>query len=146
MMVICTTNRTIDPSSVHKDGTPEGDGKERWSYLIHNHELYNVGHMYEAAVANYLATGEKKLLDVAIKNANLIDNVFGPNKNMGVPGHEEIEIGLVKLFRVTGDKKYLDLAKFFVDQRGNSKGHKLYGKYAQDHKPFVDHVGSRSFS
>jgi len=132
------TNRTIDPSTVHKDGTPEGDGKERWSYLIHNHELYNVGHMYEAAVANYLATGEKKLLDVAIKNANLIDYVFGPNKNMGVPGHEEIEIGLVKLFRVTGDKKYLDLAKFFVDQRGNSKGHKLYGKYAQDHKPFVD--------
>ena len=68
--------------------------------------------MYEAAVANYLATGEKKLLDVAIKNANLIDNVFGPNKNMGVPGHEEIEIGLVKLFRVTGDKNTWILQNF----------------------------------
>lgn len=137
------TNRTIDPSSVHKEGIP-GDmpyhmrtGKERWSYLIHNHELYNVGHMYEAAVANHLATGENDLLNVAIKNANLIYSVFGPNKNMGVPGHEEIEIGLVKLFRVTGEKKYLDLAKFFVDQRGNSEGHKLYGPYHQDHKPFV---------
>lgn len=139
------TNRTIDPSSVHKDGIPGEDlsdqmltGKERWSYLIHNHELYNVGHMYEAAVANYLATGDKVLLKVAIKNANLIDSVFGPNKNMGVPGHEEIEIGLVKLYRVTGEKKYLDLAKFFVDQRGNSEGHKLYGPYHQDHKPFVE--------
>ena len=139
------TNRTIDPSSVHKDGIPGEDlsdqmltGKERWSYLIHNHELYNVGHMYEAAVANYLATGDKVLLKVAIKNANLIDSVFGPNKNMGVPGHEEIEIGLVKLYRVTGEKKYLDLAKFFVDQRGNSEGHKLYGPYHKDHKPFVE--------
>jgi DUF1680 family protein len=94
--------------------------------------------MYEAAVANYLATGDKVLLKVAIKNANLIDSVFGPNKNMGVPGHEEIEIGLVKLYRVTGEKKYLDLAKFFVDQRGNSEGHKLYGPYHQDHKPFVE--------
>ena len=126
------TNRTINPSKVQK-----GAGKKRWSYLIHNHELYNVGHMYEAAVAYYLATGEKNLLDVAIKNANLIDSVFGPNKNMGVPGHEEIEIGLVKLFRLTGENKYLDLAKFFIDQRGNSDGHELFGTYHQDHKPFV---------
>ena len=118
------TNRTINPSKVQK-----GAGKKRWSHLIHNHELYNVGHMYEAAVAYYLATGEKNLLDVAIKNANLIDSVFGPNKNMGVPGHEEIEIGLVKLFRLTGNNKYLDLAKFFIDQRGNSDGHELFGTY-----------------
>ena len=127
------TQRTINPSKVQK-----GAGEKRWDYMIHNHELYNVGHMYEAAVAYYLATGEKNLLDVAIKNANLIDSVFGPNKNLGVPGHEEIEIGLVKLFRLTGDNKYLDLAKFFIDQRGNSDGHELYGKYSQDHKPFVE--------
>lgn len=127
------TQRTINPSKVQ-----QGAGEKRWDHMIHNHELYNVGHMYEAAVAYYLATGEKNLLDVAIKNANLIDSVFGPNKNLGVPGHEEIEIGLVKLFRLTGDNKYLDLAKFFIDQRGNSDGHELYGKYSQDHKPFVD--------
>ena len=127
------TQRTINPSKVQ-----QGAGEKRWDHMIHNHELYNVGHMYEAAVAYYLATGEKNLLDVAIKNANLIDSVFGPNKNLGVPGHEEIEIGLVKLFRLTGDNKYLDLAKFFIDQRGNSDGHELYGKYSQDHKPFVE--------
>ena len=127
------TQRTINPSKVK-----EGAGVKRWDYMIHNHELYNVGHMYEAAVAYYLATGEKNLLDVAIKNVNLIDSVFGPNKNLGVPGHEEIEIGLVKLFRLTGDNKYLDLAKFFIDQRGNSNGHDLYGEYSQDHKPFVE--------
>ncbi len=127
------TQRTINPSKVK-----EGAGVKRWDHMIHNHELYNVGHMYEAAVAYYLATGEKNLLDVAIKNVNLIDSVFGPNKNLGVPGHEEIEIGLVKLFRLTGDNKYLDLAKFFIDQRGNSNGHELYGKYSQDHKPFVE--------
>ena len=68
---------------------------------------YNVGHLYEAAVAHYKATGEKKLLDVAIKNANLVNEVFGPDKNYGVPGHQEIEIGLVKLYRVTGDSKIL---------------------------------------
>ena len=79
------TNRTINPSKVQKPA-----GKERWSHLIHNHELYNVGHMYEAAVAHFLATGEENLLNVAIKNANLIDSVFGPNKNLGVPGHSAL--------------------------------------------------------
>ena len=79
--------------------------------------MYNVGHLYEAAVAHYEATGERKLLDVAIKNANLVESVFGPNKNIGVPGHQEIEIGLVKLYRVTGEKKYLDLAKFLLIKR-----------------------------
>ena len=68
---------------------------------------------------------------------------LGPGKNMGVPGHQEIEIGLVKLYRVTGEKRYLDLAKFFVDQRGNAAGHDLTGgrhagKYQQDHKPLAD--------
>ncbi|MEM6630361.1 MAG: glycoside hydrolase family 127 protein [Bacteroidota bacterium] len=127
------TNRTIDPSKA-----ADGGGEERWTNLRVHHELYNVGHMYEAAVAHFQATGERTLLNVALKNADLIDRTFGPGKNMGVPGHQEIEIGLVKLFRVTGEKRYLDLAKFFVDQRGNKVGHELYGTYAQDHLPLKD--------
>ncbi|MGQ8335242.1 glycoside hydrolase family 127 protein [Sunxiuqinia sp. A32] len=127
------TNRTINPEKA-----ADGGGRERWTRLDIFHELYNVGHMYEAAVAHYQATGERSLLDVAIKNADLIVSVFGPGKNMGVPGHEEIEIGLIKLYRVTGNEKYFDLAKFFVDQRGNAEGHDLYGDNYQDHMPFSD--------
>ena len=127
------TNRTIDPEKA-----ADKAGNERWTNLSVYHELYNVGHMYEAAVAHYQATGKTAFLDVAIKNADLVERVFGPGKNMGVPGHEEIEIGLVKLYRVTGDRKYLDLAKFFIDQRGNSDGHQLYGEYAQDHVPVIE--------
>ncbi|MDC6390547.1 glycoside hydrolase family 127 protein [Maribacter sp. PR1] len=126
------TNRTIDPSKAADKG-----GKNRWTNLETFHELYNVGHLYEAAVAHYEATGQRSLLDVAIKNADLVEKVFGPGKNMGVPGHQEIEMGLVKLYRVTGDDKYLNLAKFFIDQRGNAKGHNLYGEYSQDAEPFV---------
>ena len=110
------SNRTINPEKA-----ADSAGLRRWSNLEIFHELYNVGHLYEAAVANFQATGDRKLLDVAIKNADLVNEVFGPNKNYGVPGHQEIEIGLVKLYRVTQDKKYLDLAKFFVDQRGRNK-------------------------
>lgn len=112
----------------------------RWTGLGHSHELYNVGHMYEAAVAHYQATGKRNFLDVAIKNADLIAKVFGPNpgQRTDVPGHEEIEIGLVRLYRATGDPKYLKLSKFFVDMRGNKeKREKLYGQYAQDHAPVV---------
>ncbi|UCC22137.1 MAG: glycoside hydrolase family 127 protein, partial [Planctomycetota bacterium] len=112
--------------------------EERWSDLKSGHELYNVGHMYEAAVAHYQATGKRDFLDVAVKNADLLCRVFGPGKNRGVPGHQEIEIGLVKLYRVTGDDKYLKLAKFFLDERGNAKGHELFGSYNQDHKPVVE--------
>jgi DUF1680 family protein len=112
--------------------------EERWSDLKSGHELYNVGHMYEAAVAHFEATGKRSFLDVAIKNADLLCEVFGPGKNMGVPGHQEIEIGLVKLYRATGDQKYLNLAKFFLDERGNAEGHELFGAYNQDHKPVVE--------
>jgi len=126
------TNRTIDPSRAADSG-----GVQRWTNLGVYHELYNVGHLYEAAVAHYQATGERSLLEVALKNADLVCSVFGPGKNMGVPGHQEIEIGLVKLYRVTGEQKYLDMAKFFVDQRGNAQGHELYGTYAQDHLPLA---------
>ena len=112
----------------------------RWTGLDHSHELYNVGHMYEAAVAHYQATGKRNFLDVAIKNADLVAEVFGPKpgQRTDVPGHEEIEIGLVRLARATGNKKYLELSKFFVDMRGNEqKREKLYGKYAQDHAPVL---------
>lgn len=128
------TARTIDP--LHPP--VPWMGPERWSNLYMSHELYNVGHLYEAAVAYYLATGKKNLLDVALKNAELLLSVFGPGKRRDVPGHQEVEIGLVKLYLLTGDKRYLDLAKFFLDERGRPDGHKLYGTYSQDHKPVVE--------
>jgi DUF1680 family protein len=115
-------------------GAP-GTGPTRWSNLRVSHELYNVGHLYEAAVAHYLATGKRTLLDVALKNADLVDRVFGPgaDQRRDPPGHQEIELGLVKLYRVTGQRRYLALARFFLDQRGERDGHELYGDYAQDH-------------
>ncbi|MBN1873029.1 MAG: glycoside hydrolase family 127 protein [Anaerolineae bacterium] len=131
------TTRTIaerlGPENLASDA-----GKTRWSYLKSSHELYNVGHMYEAAVAHYTATGKRNFLDVALKNADLIAATFGPDKLRDVPGHEEIEIGLVKLYRVTGQQKYLDLAKFFVEERGHANGRELGGEYTQDHKPVAE--------
>ena len=133
------TCRTIDPDSM-----PKYTGKTRWSQLKDSHELYNIGHIYEAAVAYYEATGKRTLLDVALKSADLVNQKFGPDENQlhGVPGHQEIEIGLVKLYRLTGEKKYLDLAKYFLDERGNAENHELYVygangsniDYTQDHK------------
>ena len=131
-------------------GPPPQDcvGKERWSHLYMSHELYNVGHLYEAAAAHYQATGKKNLLAVAVKSADLVAKEFGPGKRTNPPGHEEIEIGLVKLYRATGKTKYLDLAKFFIDARGKTEGRipyglegrqeLLYGPYAQDDKPFIE--------
>ncbi|TWT83449.1 Non-reducing end beta-L-arabinofuranosidase [Planctomycetes bacterium CA13] len=127
--------------TVKTSGSKSRYGQEpRWTGLGHSHELYNVGHMYEAAVAHYQATGKRNFLDIAIKNADLIAKVFGPKpgQRTDVPGHEEIEIGLVRLARATGNPNYFDLAKFFVQMRGNeSKRVKLYGQYAQDHAPVV---------
>ena len=114
------------------------DTEERWTNMYLGHELYNAGHMYEAAVAHFQATGKRTFLDIAIKNADLVDSVFGPGKKIGVPGHQEIEIGLVKLYRVTGKKKYLDLAKFFLDERGHAHERELYGEYSQDHLPVIE--------
>jgi DUF1680 family protein len=138
------TNRTIDP-----DNPAAGAGEERWSNLGSSHELYNVGHMYEAAVAFYQATGKRNFLDVALKSADFIAEVFGPEKRRGFPGHQEIEIGLVKLYRVTGDEKYLKLAKFFLDERGPEKHNKMFSDsspfsiynkdwYLQAHKPVIE--------
>jgi DUF1680 family protein len=108
------TNRTI-----MGDSALPMAGKKRWeNESEHSHELYNAGHLYEAAVAHFQATHKRTLLDVAIKNADLIEKEFGWGKIEKFPGHQEIEIGLVKLYRLTGEKKYLDLAKFFLDVRG----------------------------
>ncbi|MHC4068336.1 MAG: glycoside hydrolase family 127 protein [Planctomycetota bacterium] len=112
--------------------------EQRWSDLRGGHELYNSGHMFEAVTAHYQATGKSNFLRVGIKNADLFCEVFGPGRNMGVPGHQEVEIGLVKLYRATGEKKYLELARFFLDERGNAAGHELFGPYSQDHEKVVD--------
>ncbi|WP_244518882.1 glycoside hydrolase family 127 protein [Arachidicoccus rhizosphaerae] len=100
-------------------------GQHRWENAeILSHELYNCGHLYEAAVAHYQATGKKTLLDIATKNADLLVKDFGWGKIEKYPGHPVVEMGLAKLYRVTGQKKYLDLAKFFLDVRGPQKDNK----------------------
>ena len=122
-------------------------GKTPYSYVVHSHELYNMGHMYEAAIAYYRATGKRKWLDVAEKNARHINKVFfegDPNYNGGkpvmqAPGHQEIELALVKMYQATGEKLYLDMAKKFIDIRGvtynpNGEGVLSYD-YAQQHNP-----------
>lgn len=101
------------------------------------HELYNSGHLFEAATAHYLATGKKNFLEIAIKNADLLVNNFGPNKLQIPPGHQIVETGLVKLYNLTKNKKYLELANFFLDQKGNEKTHQLEGEYSQDHLPVI---------
>jgi DUF1680 family protein len=136
--------RTIDP----KNPAP-GAGPERWIFENGSHELYNCGHLYEAAAAHFLSTGKRTLLDVAIRNADLVAATFGPKGRRAVPGHEVIEVGLVKLFRVTGTRTYLETAKFFVDERGRphpdmqdypAGPFAMYNEraYKQDHAPFVD--------
>ncbi|PKP35711.1 MAG: six-hairpin glycosidase [Bacteroidetes bacterium HGW-Bacteroidetes-17] len=134
------TARTINPDTLISNA-----GESRWSMLKQSHELYNIGHMYEAAVAYYEATGKRTFLDVALKSADLVCSVFGPAKNQlhDVPGHQEIEIGLVKLYRTTGDEKYLKMAKYFLDQRGDTITRTPYTYdyggsspiYTQDHQP-----------
>ena len=100
-------------------------GQHRWQNAeILSHELYNCGHLYEAAVAHYQATGKKTLLNIAIKNADLLVRDFGWGKIEKYPGHPVVEMGLAKLYRATGNKAYLDLAKFFLDVRGPQKDNK----------------------
>jgi len=123
------TNRTIDPDNTH-----DWAKGERWEHTHElSHELYNMGHLYEAAVAHYIATGKRTLLDIAIKSANLIDKDFGPGKLELVPGHQVIEMGLAKLYRVTGEERFIKLAKFFLDKRGPDGP-----EYSQVHKRVVD--------
>ncbi|NWF86133.1 MAG: glycoside hydrolase family 127 protein [Bryobacteraceae bacterium] len=137
----------------HPDGylnsyyTVKEPGK-RWVNLRDNHELYCAGHLIEAAVAHFQATGKRNLLNVATKFADHIDSVFGPPpKRMGYPGHPEIELALVKLWRVTGERRYFELARFFVESRGQkffatehqTPLERYDGSYWQDDVPIYDH-------
>ena len=113
-------------------------GRSKWE-KINSHELYNSGHMYEAAVAHFRATGKRTFLDVAIKNADLVCKTFGPGEGQihRPSGHPIVEMALCKLYKVTGDRKYLDMAKYFVEETGRgTDGHKL-SEYSQDHKPIL---------
>lgn len=120
------TSRTLGFTYGQKDGKTDYGmmGPTRWSNCHFSHELYNVGHMYEAAVAYHEVTGKRTLLDVAIRSADLIDRTFGPGPTQlkAVPGHEEIELALCKLYRATGEARYLELAKHFLDRRGAANG------------------------
>jgi len=135
------TARTIDPFAAHKWA-----GKERWEKERElSHELYNSGHLYEAAAAHYTATGKKNLLNIALKNADLVCSVFGHNKKHVAPGHQVVEMGLVKLYRITGRTEYLETAKYFIEERGHYRGYDSTSKdpfkngaYWQDHKPVVE--------
>jgi uncharacterized protein len=127
------TNRTIAEMHGGK-GLHEWAGKNRWELdSVHSHELYNLGHLYEAAVAHYQATGKRSLLNIALKSADLVNRDFGWDRIKVYPGHQGIEMGLIKLYRVTGEKKYLDLARFFLDVRGPDGS-----QYNQAHKKVVD--------
>ena len=116
-------------------------GTTRWSNLSSSHELYNVGHMYEAAVAYRDATGKGQLLDVAVRSADLVCRTFGygPNQLRRGPGHQEIELALCKLYRATGDEKYLAQAKFFLDVRGKEwRPWGDGGRQIQAHRPVLE--------
>jgi hypothetical protein len=131
-----TTYKTIDPTKSPASWLKPGP---KWELeLAGSHELYNAGHLYEAAYAHYRATGKRTLLDVALKNADLVDRTFGPGRMTLPPGHQIVETGLFKLADATGQAHYRDLARFFLDQRGNAKGHALHGPYNQDHLPVVE--------
>lgn len=114
-------------------------GSSRWE-RINSHELYNSGHLYEAAVAHYQATNKTTLLDVAIKNADLVCEVFGLGEGqIKYPsGHPIIEMALVKLYHVTGDRKYLDQARYFVDETGRLSNGRKPSMYSQDHMPILE--------
>jgi len=139
------------PRSVDAKNPAPGAGPERWSWLHTSHELYDQGHLIEAAVAHFQATGKRSLLAVAIKSADLICQVFGPNGRHDAPGHEEIELALVKLSGATGNRTYLEQAKRFLDERGRTHStppvpfepgsrFAMYNDlaYRQDHTPVVD--------
>jgi len=128
---------------------PRAMGEKPYSWVVHSHELYNMGHMYEAAIAYYRATGKDKWLKVAEKSAEHFNKVIfegDPNYNGGrpvmqAPGHQELELALCKLYRVTGKRLYLDMAKRFLDIRGvtyRPEGEGVMSpSYAQQHKPVV---------
>ena len=131
-----TTWFTIDP--LNPPASWVKPSTHRWENEISSHELYNSGHLFEAAAAHYIATGKRNFLDIALKNADLLVENFGPGKLQIVPGHQIVETGLIKLYLITGNRKYLELSKDFLDWRGDTLTHKLFGSYSQDHLPVVD--------
>jgi uncharacterized protein len=137
------TARTIDPEHPHAWA-----GTVRWQKEREmSHELYNAGHLYEAAAAHFAATGKRSFLNIALKNADLVCKVFGPAPDQlkVAPGHEVVEMGLVKLYRITGKELYLSTAKFFIEQRGHFPGYDSTsrdefknGMYWQDNIPVTE--------
>ncbi|MBP3834159.1 MAG: glycoside hydrolase family 127 protein [Bacteroidaceae bacterium] len=127
------TARTMNPKHPH-----EWAGSKRWEKVEElSHEFYNLGHMLEAAVAHYQATGQRNFLDIAIRYADCVIREVGPNPGqvVRVPGHQIAEMGLAKLYLATGDKKYLDQAKFFLDYRGKTEHRDSYN---QTHLPVLE--------
>ena len=127
------TARTQNPEHPH-----HWAGSKRWEKVEElSHELYNLGHMAEAAVAHYQATGQRNFLDIAIRYADCVIREIGPGEGqvIRVPGHQIAEMGLVKLYLATGDRRYLDQAKFFLDQRGRTE---YRSEYNQTHKPVTE--------
>ena len=122
--------------------------ENRWTNLRDNHELYCAGHLIEAGVAHFLATGKRTLLDVVSRYADYIATVFGrePGQQRGYPGHEEIELALVKLYRVTGERRYLDLAAYFVDERGQQPHYFDQEAVARGDDPAAYHFKSYRYS
>ncbi len=116
---------------------PNGKVRE-WKRML-NGDLYGAGHFIEASVAYYQATGDEKALDAATRVADDIHDRFNPEARQEISQHEEVKIGLLRLYELTRDDKYLETAKFFLDERGYShNGRELYGEYAQDHKPVIE--------
>ena len=131
------STRTINPEHPHA-----WSGSKRWvNEADLSHELYNAGHLFEAAAAHYQATGETNLLNVAVREANLLCDTFGPDRLHIWPGHEIVEMGLVRLYRVTGDEGYLKLARFFLDVRGPG-GDEYHQSFAKpvDQRQAVGHA------
>ncbi len=112
------------------------DPEQRWKNLCEGHELYTAGHMMEAAVAYYQGTGKRKFLDVVLRLADLICETFGAAEGQihGYPGHQEVEIGLVKLYRVTGERRYLEQARYFIDARGVGENYFMAEMKRPDYK------------
>ena len=128
-----TTWFTID--RMHPPAWWAQPSPNRWDHEESNHELYNSGHLFEAAAAHYRATGKQNFLKIALKNADLLVTSFGPDKLRVPPGHQIVETGLIKLYHITNNPQYVELARFFLELRGDSTSHKLYGEYSQDHLP-----------
>ena len=128
------TARTIDPQA-----PPAYAGSRRWELERKaSHELYNLGHLFEAAVAHHQATGKRELLEVALKSADLLDRTFGPGKEAIWPGHQVAEMALVKLYRVTGEARYLALAKSLLEARGPDGREGSGSEYNQSHEPVAE--------